>query len=192
MISGSVQKFFSRGLAVVLLAAAPALVYLLAAAPLMARYGELERLIEEQREVLGRLKATAGAPASEALQSITNDMLFAENVFLAGGSTAMKAAELQAKLGRLADAEGLAVKSARALDLREKDGKQFIGVEMQIIASNAQLQKLLLAIESQRPYLFIDSIRIAPPPIQSDAEALSAPLLEVDVSVVGAIEKPRG
>lgn len=192
MTSGSLRNLLSRGLAVVLLAAAPALVYLGVAAPLAARYGELQRLIEDQRQVLGRLQSTPGASPSDSSPSNTEALLAKENVFMAGGSIGMTTAELQTRLGRLVEAESLAVKSARALEPRQKDGVAFIGVEMQITASNAQLQKLLLAIESQRPYLFVDAIRIAPLPIQSDEDAVSAPLLEVDVSVVGAVDTPKG
>ena len=80
----------------------------------------------------------------------------------AGETDALRTANLQALITDIAVKHGVRLSSARALPAQERDGLRFIGVQAELDADMPQLQAIMLAFEAQRPYLFIQSLQVAP------------------------------
>ena len=104
-------------------------------------------------------------------------------MFLAGETDALRTANLQALITEIAQEHGVRLSSTRALPVHEQDGLRFLGVQAELDADLKQLQAMVLAFESRRPYLFIQSVQIVP----SATRRPDIDELRVRFGVVGAV-----
>ena len=188
----SLNRFASRALAFAMLGAVLMAGYVFIVDPLAARYTNARDQIAEQRILLGRLSHAAGQDGAASTLGQRRDASAAEPVFLSGGSDAVKVAGLQSLLARVAEAEGVTLKSTRADEPREREAIRFVGVEAQVTATVEQLQRMLLALEAQRPHIFVESLHITPlAALRPDAGANDAGL-DVRLTIHGAAERTKG
>ena len=186
------RQVLSKALALGLLAGAAFLVFTLVVEPLVGRFTSAQERIAEQRALLGRLNTaasqepattTTGKPAPSGADGA---------VFLPGASDAIRVAELQSALSRIAEAEGVQLKSTRSLPPRERETVRMLGVEARLSASIEQVQKILYKLETQRPHLFIEALQITPLAAFVPSSASTNTALDVRIDVLGAAERPKG
>lgn len=160
--------------------------------PVLAHIQTLQGDIENERGLLGRL-ATMPDDASEA-QSIDRMTALAKqgHQFLEGESDPIRLANLQSLVGTIAAGQGVKLRSSRNLPPRERNDVRFVGVQLQFAATVEQLQKILVAIEAQRPYLFIDSLHITPMPGALAAGGEDSGQLDARLEILGATLPQKG
>jgi hypothetical protein len=166
-----------------LLLAAVGIVLALTVLPLAGYFTGLRAEIEQQRGLLGRFETFAASKDKvQALAQRSNEAMRA-GIFLAGETDAMRAANLQALLTKVAGTHGVRLRSARTIAATEHDGLRFIGVQAEIDTGVQQLQAMILAFESMRPYLFIQTLQVSP----HDTRGAGSGELKVRIGIAGAV-----
>lgn len=186
------KKMFSKTAAIALLLGAVSLAYILAIAPLFSYYASLRSQIAEQRELLGRFNAAAadGADSQKIRMPVSTES--AAKIFIPGASDALRLAELQSRLKAAAEAEGVVIKSARTMPVRDRDGFRLLGLEAQMSADIRKLQRILYTLESEQPHLFIETIQISPSPLLTDENPGAGNALDVRLGLYGAAPGAKG
>ncbi len=148
-----------RLLALALLAIPLVLVWLTAAGPAVSRLSDLQSQIQQERQLAGRLTASASeakdieaAPAPPSMR----------NLAIEGASEPIRTAALQSQLAEIAGRNGLKPRSSRSLPVREKGGVRLLGVQIQLLATVDKLQTLILDIERHQPVLMISAMQVTP------------------------------
>jgi general secretion pathway protein M len=182
------SKTMSRIAAVGLLAATVAVLVLWVALPIAQRFQELAQAIEDQRRQLEQYTAFAGQDASVRTLEQRRQAELALTEFLAGENELVVQANLQTTVTGVAQASGIRIRSARKLPERERAPFKLTGLGVNLTADIENLQRLLHALETARPYLFIEAANIAPlgganPP------AGTRPLLEVRLDIFAAAHR---
>jgi len=166
-----------------LLLAAAGAVIAAAVLPLAGHVRGLQAEIEQSRDLLGRFWAFAANKDKVARLARQSDDAMRAGIFLGGDTDAVRAAGLQALLTKVAEAHGVRLRSARTLAATERDGLRFIGVQAELDATTKQLQHIVMAFESMRPYLFIQSLQIAP----HDMHGNGGDELKARIGIAGAV-----
>lgn len=169
--------------AVGLLFLAIALVLGLTVLPFSNYLGELQVSIAEQRALLGRYQSFTANKDQLQRMATESEAALRAGPFLNGDTDAMRAASLQAHLTRIAQGQGVRLRSARTLPGTERDGLRFIGVQVELDTGLKQLQAIIVAFEAMRPHLFIQSLQIAP----HDQRSNGSDELKVRIGVIGAV-----
>ncbi|MGL4397054.1 MAG: type II secretion system protein GspM [Hyphomicrobium sp.] len=177
-LSKPVRQFVAIGLLVATILA----VWSFVVAPVTASLTGLHSQIVAQREVLGRLLAAEGA--NQDAQSVAEkaDALGMDRLAIKGDNDALRTAALQSTLTDLLAAQGVRIRSARAISARETSGVRLIGVQAQFVATLEQVQQFLLSVESAELLLFAQTLRLSNGP-STDAQS-EAPL-EVSIEIFG-------
>ena len=185
-MSHAITRFLKRLAALLLLAAVIGGIGLFVVLPVVSHVQALNSEIEQERATLGRL-ASMPDDANEA-QAIDRMTARAKESrqFLEGESDPIRLANLQSLIGVIAAGQGVKLRSSRNLPPRERNEVRFVGVQLQLAANIEQLQKILVAIEAQRPYLFIDSLHITPMPGAVAAGGEEAGQLDARLEILGA------
>ena len=156
--------------------------------PLATHLADARERIEEQRTLLGRLLATASR-AGDGQPTENNDKSGdAARSYLPGESDAIRTAGLQTRLSEVAQSVGLRLASVLAVAPREQGEVRLLGIDVQLAASLEQVQKILFELETQQPYLFIDSLQISHAP---DAGVRGGRDLDVRLVVLGAAARKK-
>jgi general secretion pathway protein M len=151
----------SRLLAVILLVVAVGAVWVLAVEPVTARYEAYERSIAQSQELLARhLRIAAARDELESQLLELQRAHAASGRFLEGGSIELVAAEVQNKVKTLIDAHGASLKSMQALAPEEAGGFRKVTVRVNMTGDTQALQKIIYAVETANPYLFLDNIDV--------------------------------
>ena len=158
----SLSRIVRRLAAIGLLLAAAGIVAALLVLPLVAHFGELRADIARQRDLLARFEAFAANKGAAEDLAGRSQAAMRSGIFLAGETDALRTANLQALITDIAVKHGVRLSSARALPAHEQGGLRFIGVQAELNADMRQLLAIMLAFEAQRPYLFIQSLQVAP------------------------------
>jgi hypothetical protein len=161
MTAGS-SRLAGRLAALSLLLGVIAAVAMLAVVPVVSHIRDQQHEITEQRQLLGRLDAFNATRQSAEAEASRSEAAIKSGVFLEGGTDALRTASLQALITEMAGKHGLRLSSSRTLAVEEENGLRFIGVQIELDADLARLQRLVLALEAQRPVLFIRTLQIAP------------------------------
>ena len=189
---GAVQRILSKLLAIALLAGVTLFAYALIIEPVAARFRDVREHITEQRQLLGRLTATATQDGEARVIERLAKQQTGGMIYLPGSSDAVRVAELQSLIGKITEAEGVAIRSTRAVPPRERDGLRLLGVEVQMSASVEQLQRILQALETGRPYLFVETLQVSPPPLLSADNQSAGTALEVRLGLLGLATAKKG
>ena len=161
-MSENLSRLMRRLAAIGLLLAAVGVVAALLVLPLASHFGELRADIARQRDLLARFEAFAANKGAAEDLAGRSQAAMQSGIFLAGETDALRTANLQALITDIAVKHGARLSSARALPAQERDGLRFIGVQAELDADMPRLQAIMLAFEAQRPYLFIQSLQVAP------------------------------
>ena len=161
-MSENLSRIARRLAAIGLLLAAAGIVAALLVLPLASYFGELRADIARQRDLLARFEAFAANKGAAEDLAGRSQAAMQSGIFLTGETDALRTANLQALITDIAVKHGVRLSSARALPAHEQDGLRFIGVQAELDADMRQFQSIMLAFEAQRPYLFIQSLQVAP------------------------------
>jgi len=152
----------SRALAIVLLVVAVALGLALLIAPWLAFHRHYDVAIDSMTDRLERYRRVAAQgpeyrKALDAVRAKDGRRFFLKNTApnLAGAELQdMVKAAIENNAGRL---------TTISITAPKDDGRfRVIGVNLQLFASTANLQKILYAVETQQPYLVVETMRISP------------------------------
>jgi len=157
----------SRLAALALLLALPLALVLALAGPLQRSHAALDAEIERLQDRIARFERLIAA--REQLSRAGADLeerLSAETGLLPVTGEALAAAELQQLLDRLLREQGGHLESvqARPAESVEQAGGELqrIAIRVQLVAPLAGILGLMAEIEAHRPYLFLDSLSLAP------------------------------
>jgi hypothetical protein len=158
----AMSKTMSRVAALGLLAAALAFVSFGVVKPIVNRFQELAQAIEDQHEQLEQYRAVAAQAATVRQLEQQRQAELALGEFLSGESETAVQSVLQTTLTGMVQAGGLRIRSARKLPERERPPFRLIGMGINLTADIEGVQKILYAIETARPYLFVEAADISP------------------------------
>lgn len=157
----ALSPLVSRSLAVAILVAALAALWVLLVAPVTEKFEGYGRSISHSRELLVRHLQIAAQRAR--LERELEELRRAQSStgrFLEGGGIELVAAEAQNKVKNLIDANGATLKSTQILPAQEKDNFRKLTIRVTMSADTEALQKIFHALETANPYLFLDNIDI--------------------------------
>ena len=152
----------SRALAIVLLIVAVAAGLALLIAPWLAFHRHYDVAIDSMTDRLERYRRVAAQgpeyrKALDAVRAKDGRRFFLKNTApnLAGAELQdMVKAAIENNAGRL---------TTISITTPRDDGRfRVIGVNLQLFATTANLQKILYALETQQPYLVVENLRISP------------------------------
>ena len=183
------SRWVNRILAILLLGLALGLVHLVIVEPLFGSYDAAEARLEEARSRLARYRdIAAAADRVERAAALARAERVSSGVFLVGDTDALAAAALQNTIGALAREAGAELRSVQSLPPEEREGLVRVRLKSQLITTTRGLKRLLHALETGRPLLFVDAVkirarlgRIAP---RTDALEVDADLM-VDLTISG-------
>ena len=188
----SVSKPMRQLIAVALLALPVAAVGTLVVWPLMAHVADLQERIEQERTVVGRLSLLANDESSKRTLEAQTKAAKASGLFIEGESESIRLAALQSNLSAIAAANGIKLRSARNLPSRDKNELRLVGVQLQLVAPIAKLQKILLDIEQTKPALFVDSMQITPLTLSRITDTEEPGLLDARLDVFAVETRQKG
>lgn len=132
--------------------------------PLLDGMSEAVEQEERQRALLARLeRISAQGPALRRELEAMDAALAAPELLIRAPSASQAAAQLQAALRGLLDAEGIALDSAQALPPVPQGPLLRVGLRVELRAGLEPLTRLLHAMESHRPPLLVREAMIALP-----------------------------
>lgn len=160
-MSRSLPPLAGRLLALAILAGLFLIGWLAAVQPLLERFGGYRETVAQAEEQLPRLRALAAmAPSLAAeLKRIERDP-GARTRQLTGANDALAAADLQNRLGRIATANGVVLRSTQILPPEEEEGFRRIAVRVALEGDTKALLKILYGLESAPTLLFADNLEV--------------------------------
>lgn len=182
------SKSMRRVAALGLLAAVLAVLMFGLAIPIGQRFQELARSMEDQHRQLEQFTTAAAQEASVRTLEQRRQAEFALGEFLPGESELVVQANLQTTLSGIAQASGVRLRSARKLPDRERAPFKLTGVGVNLITDIESLRKLLYAIETAQPYLFVEAADVSPLGGANPAPG-GPPLLEVRLDIFAALHR---
>jgi general secretion pathway protein M len=151
----------SRLLALAVLAGLLALTWVGGAQPLLDVFASYREAVTFADEQLPRLRALAAkTPALKAeLARIESDPS-ARTRQISGNNDALAAADLQNRVGRLAAANDMVLRSTQILPPEDQEGYRRIAVRVALEGDTPALLKLLYSLETAQTLLFVDNMEI--------------------------------
>jgi hypothetical protein len=150
-----------RFLALSLLFVALGAVYLVVVSPLRDLYMERAAVVENQRMLLPRLRATAAElPALRTRVEQLRTAAGTRKITLEGASDAIAAAALQSRIEELATSVGATIGSTESLPAEARSGYRRIGLRYVLSGPYETVVKFLAKLEAATPPLVIDNLHI--------------------------------
>ncbi len=160
-MNGSLSPLASRALAVTILVAVVAGGWLGIGQPVLDRFAAYRQTIASAEERLPRLRRLAVmAPLLEAELARVRRDPSARARELSGASDALAAADLQAKVSRVAGGQQIALRSTQILTPVDEEGFRRIGIRVALEGSTSALHKILYGLETLPTLLFVDNLEI--------------------------------
>lgn len=178
-------------LAVALLALPLAALAVLVINPLWTHVAGLKDQIDQERMIVGRLSQLTGDETAKRTMEAQTKAARSSGLFIEGESESIRLSTLQSNVSAIAAANGIKLRSARNLPSRDKYELRLVGVQLQLVAPVAKLQKLLLDIEQAKPALFVDSMQITPMSL-SRIDAEEPGLLDARFDVYAVETRQKG
>lgn len=153
-----------RLLALVLLFAALAAVWLFLAQPVMAKFAAYRQSIAQSNEFLARYRRVAGG--REQLEKALEEARRAgasSGRFLEGSSTEIVAAGLQNDVKKIIAASGGELKSTQLRQDEDEKEWRRVTIRVNMSAGVEATMQIFHAIESANPYLFLGNVQIRAP-----------------------------
>ncbi len=179
----SLVGFFSRLSALALLCLALAAPILLIGWPVLAQHQQLEDEIATGRDQLGRFQSAAQAER-EAAKTVSSQPV-SQDIFLGQGNDAALSAALQSRLVEIAAAQNVRLLSSSQLPARDEHGLRISGVRIELRTPIDGVQRILHAIESSRPILFVEVADLRADGVPAPDGQPSEPLLGTTLDVYG-------
>jgi general secretion pathway protein M len=159
--------------------------------PVQAFLADRGTQIANQRALLARLAAIAAQQTRVQAAAQEADAQVEHGEFLVGTNEGVVVADLQTRLKATAEAAGARLRSVQSLPPKTRDDVRYVGARLDIYGPIAAIQRTLHAVETEKPYLFIDAavVRAAPPtnaPGLAHAAA-QEPVIDAQLDVFGAV-----
>lgn len=150
----------SRQLAVGLLVAAIVAVIAAIAIPVWIVNRHYDAALDDAANKLDRYRRIATTRPEVARQLEAVRAKESRKFFLRSGATAMSAAEAQEALRAIIEANAGRLITMQAPTVRDEGRYRQISVNVQLTANIFALRKILHAIETNTPYLFVDNLMV--------------------------------
>lgn len=151
-----------RIVALLLLAAAIAVPYVLIVQPIVAKHREYRDAIAQDQDQLQRYRQiAANRPHLQARREQLLQDPISQGAYLSGESEALVAANLQNRIKTIIEANGGSLASTQILQSGDEDGFRLVTVRVRMTADNDAASRTFYALEADPPYLFIDNIDIS-------------------------------
>lgn len=151
----------SRLLAIALLVLVIAVPYLGIVRPYVETLREGRETLAETIALRDRYVALAAAGSAVDAQAATlRDDGEGEAAYLQGASEALVSADLQNRVKTVVQANGGVLNSTQILDATSEEGFRRLAVRVRMSGGSEALYKVLYALETERPFLFVDNIDI--------------------------------
>lgn len=170
------------------------LAYFAVAAPLLDLSKEYRETVEDLRFRLQRLyKVADGKDAlAQRLENI-KELSRKNEAFLPTSTAALASADLQTRIKQTVSAAGGELSSTQVIPEHNEENAVRVGVKIRMTGSTPVLRQILHALESGKPYLFIDNLNIRPirmPRNPRDKNPNVEDRLSADFDVVGYMQAP--
>ena len=149
-----------RRLALALLAFATLAIVLAVALPVWLLHRHYDNALAENADKLDRYGRIAGTRAEVSRQLEAMRAKEPRKFFLRPGAPALSAAEAQEAIRTIVEANGGRLITMQAPTSREEGRYRQISVNVQLTANIFALRKILHAIETNVPYLFVDNLTV--------------------------------
>lgn len=169
----------SKAAALALLLAVLALAAAAVATPLWLLNRRYDAALEDATTRLQRYARIAGMREGLQKKAIQVNALGKTPHFLKSASPALAAAELQEQARVVLEANGGKLNSIQILPPKDEGAYRQVSVSMQLTTPLSGLKAMLHALESARPYLFIDNFSVRSPM----AFVVRNPAVEPDLAV---------
>jgi hypothetical protein len=152
----------SRALAIALLFAVVFLGLALLLAPFLLLHGHYNAAIDAAQERLDRYWSISaqGPGLQKALDALREKQ--GRRFFLKNTAANLAGAELQDLVRAAVENNGGRITTVQITTPRDDGRFRQIGVNLQLFANTANLQKILYAIETQQPYMVVDNLTVRP------------------------------
>jgi hypothetical protein len=170
----------SRQLAVGLLVAAVVAIVALIAIPVWLKNRHYDTALAESLDKLDRFRRIAGTRPQVVRQLDAMQSRDPRKFFLRSGATALSAAEAQEAVRGLVETSGGRLITVGAPVSKDEGRYRQVSINVQMTANIFALRKILNALESNTPYLFVDNLVVR---TQVPANFRPAPGAEPDVFV---------
>jgi general secretion pathway protein M len=150
----------SRQLAVALLVAAVLGIIALLALPTWLLYNRYDRVLAERRDQVERFSRIAATRAEVARQLEAMRGKDTKKFFLRSGAAALSAAEAQEYIRGMVDSAGGRLVTMQALPAKEEGRYRQVSAQVQLAANIHALRRILHAVESHVPMLFIENLTV--------------------------------
>ena len=155
------SPLISRTVALLLLATALLVAYVLVVEPIVLGYGATGTQIEEARDQLSRFeRAAAMRPALIRQMDEFQVQEKSRGYYLTGRTDALAAAALQGQVHALISDKGGSLESVQPLPGVEERGLIRVTLRVQMTGTTDTLFDILYGLESRNPILFIDNVDI--------------------------------
>jgi general secretion pathway protein M len=182
----------SRAAAVAVLLVLLAGVWLAAAEPWLGALGRYDDEIGQARMTLGRHFNLGAEKAGlqGQLEALRRDRARGQGL-LPGANAQLAAADLQGRVKRVVEANGSVLRSTQVLPTRDEAGYRQVGIRISIEAEVDGLQKMLHALESATPHLFVTNLDVRARQVRAGrAGAERAAGMAVTLDVYGYMRVP--
>jgi hypothetical protein len=152
----------SRALAIALLVLAVAAVLAILVVPTVLLHRHYDEAIAESTDRLTRFRRVA-AQAPELQKAL--DVVRERNgrrFFLKNTAPNLASAELSELVKAAIEGNGGRITTSQNVQPKEEDRMRQVGVNVQFFATTANLQKVLATLETQVPYVMVQSITVRP------------------------------
>ncbi len=154
-------SFPSRVLALALLGAVVAGLYLLVARPVTEQHQRYRDSIAQSQSLLGQYRRLgASLPALQSQIAELDRRRNAAGTHLRGASDALVAAELQTRVKLAVESHGGRLTSTQILAAKDESELRRIGMRVQMTATIEVLHQIFYQLESSKPLIFLDNIDI--------------------------------
>lgn len=159
-------------------------------APYSDYIAELKARLEQQQLLIARLQRVAAQEMRLSELEMRAKASARSASFISGPSDAIITANLQSRVAKLASDSGVRVRTTRALPERERNGLRMLGIQVQLAADIEQVQRIIHAIESTEPLLFIESAQLTAATARHSEDGHAEPL-EARLDIFAAVSPPK-
>ena len=155
--------------------------------PIISFFAERENRIAEQLKRLARLEAVVAQAATVQSSVSDTSAQMRGGEFLTGPSENVISADMQTRLRGIVEPAGARSRAAQALPLKTINQIKYSGSRIEIFGPLPSIHRAVHAIESAKPYLFINgaTFKISPASRQGAPEE---PIVQAQLDIFGAIQ----
>ena len=154
-------KWASRAAALALLAVVVGTAYLVLVAPVVEAYRSTDEATQHTLDQLARYEQISRAnPNRKAQLERLSKQQARSGIYLAGETDALAAAALQEDVGAKIERNGGRLRSIQILPVKTDGDFKQVSVRVQLTATLGSFARILHALESGKPYVFIDNLDV--------------------------------